>query len=446
MLTRPRESAEDLFTALDEALRKPARQQPDWADHPARQRTRQDLALLPPLTLPAEIDLLRTRLAAVARGEAFLLQGGDCAETFADTTEAHIRANVSTLVQLEVALTRCTGWPVVTVGRLAGQYAKPRSQPQDADGLPSYRGDLVNAIEPDPLLRQPDPHRMMLAYQHSNVTLNLVRALCGPGNFPPARLRALFAGFAEGSAAGERFAGLLAELDRGLRYTDRSWSRELFSSHEALVLDYERALVRLDPDHPGGPRLYSGATHFPWIGERTRQWDGAHLAFAAQLANPIGLKIGPGATALEVSEYLHRLDPHKEPGRVTLITRMGSDRVRALLPPIVREVEASGHRVVWQCDPMHANGEVTECGRKTRQFDRIVDEVQGFFEVHRLLGTHPGGLHLELTGEDVTECLGGAAEITPSGLARRYETACDPRLNGDQALELTLLVAEMLRG
>jgi len=415
-------------------------------------RVRTVLESAPPIAVPAEIDRLRRRLAAVARGEAFLLQGGDCAETFESNTEPHIRANLRTLLQMAVVLTYGASLPVVKVGRIAGQYAKPRSNPTDSLGLPVYRGDIVNSLTPDAKLRVPDPGRMIRAYANSAAAMNLVRALTAAGMADLAQVHNWNKDFVRTSPAGERYEALADEIDRGLRFMaacgvqDTSLhSTEIFASHEALLLDYERAMLRLD--RPGDPdaKLYNLSAHFLWIGERTRQLDGAHIAFAEIMANPIGVKIGPTTTPEQAVEYVERLDPYNEPGRLTLISRMGNNKVRDVLPPIVEKVEASGHKVVWQCDPMHGNTHESSNGYKTRHFDRIVDEVQGFFEVHRALGSYPGGIHVELTGENVTECLGGAQDISDLDLSDRYETACDPRLNTQQSLELAFLVAEMLR-
>lgn len=409
---RPAPLPDRLKSAVDAALDRPAAQQPPWCDAAAVRRVRAVLEGVAPVVHVEEVDRLRRRLAAVAGGAAFLLQGGDCAETFATTTERYIAGTVDTLARMAAALSRAGGVPVVTLGRVAGQYAKPRSSALDALGLPSYRGDLVNAAEGTAEARVPDPDRLLRAYVNSSAAMAMVRTLVAT------------------EAAGP---GGSALLDGGF-----------FTSHEALVLDYERALLRADGRGPAEPSLYGLSAHFLWIGERTRQPDGAHLAFAELLANPIGLKMGPTTTPEQAIEYVERLDPHHEPGRLTLISRMGSDRVRDVLPPIVEKVTASGHTVVWQCDPMHGNT-VQYGDFKTRHFDRIADEVRGFFEVHRGLGTHPGGLHLELTGGDVTECLGGAQEISGADLHHRYETACDPRLNRAQSLELAALVAELLR-
>ncbi|NEB78473.1 3-deoxy-7-phosphoheptulonate synthase, partial [Streptomyces sp. SID14478] len=380
-----------------------AAQQPRWPD-PRRAADVADLLhRAAPVVTATRTARLREELAAVARGEAFLLQGGDCAESFTENTDAHKTANLRTLVDMAGVLARRTGLPVVKIARMAGQYAKPRSRDVDAHGLPSYRGDLVNSAEPTLAARTPDPARMLRAHADAADATALIRRL-GDGALPEAR--------------------------------------EVFVSHEALILDYERSSLTVDDSGPE-PRLASGLGHFLWIGERTRQLDGAHVAFAALLANPVGLKIGPGTTPEEALAYVRRLDPHVEPGRLTLISRMGHTRIRDVLPPIVEKVAASGHEVVWQCDPMHANTYTAAGGFKTRKVDEIADEIAGFFEVHRRIGTHPGGIHLELTGDPVTECVGGAAGTAEADLPARYRTACDPRLNGDQARELARTVAAL---
>jgi 3-deoxy-7-phosphoheptulonate synthase len=442
----------ELRARLDDALARPAAQQPDWPDAAHVAHVRTVLESVPPVTLPPEVDRLRERLAQVARGEAFLLQGGDCAETFVDNTEPHLRATIRTLLQMAIVLTYGASLPVVKVGRIAGQYAKPRSAPVDALGLPSYRGDIVNSLVAHPAARVPDPSRMVRAYANASAAMNLVRALTATGMADLTMVHDWNKDFVRTSPAGERFENIAAEIERALRFMDACGvddhnlhSVEFYASHEALLIDYERAMLRLDASRPEA-RLYDLSAHFVWIGERTRQLDGAHVAFAELLANPIGLKIGPTTTPELAVEYVERLDPDATPGRLTLVSRMGNGKVRDTLPPIVEKVEASGHKVIWQCDPMHGNTVESTTGYKTRHFDRIVDEVQGFFEVHRALGTHPGGIHVEVTGEDVTECLGGAQEISDADLAGRYETACDPRLNTQQSLELAFLVAEMLRG
>ncbi|WP_028925692.1 class II 3-deoxy-7-phosphoheptulonate synthase [Pseudonocardia acaciae] len=442
----------ELRSRLDAALALPAAQQPEWPDQAVVRQVRTVLESVPPVTVPEEVDRLRGRLAAVARGEAFLLQGGDCAETFADNTEPHIRGNIRTLLQMAVVLTYAASMPVVKLGRIAGQYAKPRSSPLDALGLPSYRGDIVNSIKATPEARVPDPTRMIRAYANASAAMNMVRALTAAGMAGLSSVHDWNKDFIRNSRAAERYEALATEIDRGMRFMEACGvddpslhSVEFYASHEALLLDYERSMLRLDTRDPAEPKLYDLSSHFLWVGERTRQLDGAHIAFAEGLANPIGLKIGPGTSPELAVEYVERLDPHGVPGRLTLVSRMGNGKVRDVLPPIVEKVTASGHKVVWQCDPMHGNTHESTTGYKTRHFDRIVDEVQGFFEVHHALGTHPGGLHVEITGEDVTECLGGSQEISDADLHGRYETACDPRLNTQQSLELAFLIAEMLR-
>jgi 3-deoxy-7-phosphoheptulonate synthase len=436
-----------LRAALDDALARPAVQQPSWPDPDYVMRVRMLLESVPPITVPAEVDRLQQRLGEVARGQAFLLQGGDCAETFADNTEAHLRGTIRTLLQMAVVLTYGTSMPVVKVGRIAGQYAKPRSNELDATGLPSYRGDMVNAIDATQEARRPDAGRLVRAYANAAAAMNLTRAITGAGLADLHHLHEWNMDFVRQSNAGARYERVAGEIDRSLRFmsacgVDDTSLRtvDLFASHEMLVLDYERALLRLE-----GERLYLLSAHQVWIGDRTRQLDGAHVAFAALLANPIGVKIGPSTTPDDAVALVERLDPSKLDGKVTLVARMGNERVRAKLPPIVEAVEAAGHRVVWQCDPMHGNTEESPSGHKTRHFDRVMDEVEGFFEVHQALGTHPGGIHIEHTGEDVTECLGGAQMISHGELGSRYETACDPRLNTQQSLELAFLVVEMLR-
>jgi 3-deoxy-7-phosphoheptulonate synthase len=433
--------------ALADALARPAAQQPAWPDGELVARVRNLLEQVPPIAVFSEVETLRARLASVARGEAFLLQGGDCAETFADNTEFHLRATIQTLLQMAVVLTYGTSMPVVKVGRIAGQYAKPRTSDMDAAGLPSYRGDMVNAIEPTADARRPDPGRLVRAYANAAAAMNLARAITGAGLADLHHLHEWNMDFVRQSSAGERYERVATEIDRSLRFmsacgVDDSSLRtvELYASHEMLVLDYERAMLRLE-----GERLYLLSAHQLWIGDRTRQLDGAHVAFGALIANPIGVKLGPSVTPEEAVALVERLDPERVDGRVTLVSRMGNGAVRDLLPPIVEAVTRSGHRVVWQCDPMHGNTEESPSGHKTRHFDRVMDEVEGFFEVHQRLGTHPGGIHVEHTGQDVTECLGGAQMISHSELGSRYETACDPRLNTQQALELAFLVVEMLR-
>jgi len=436
-----------LAAAVSDAMARPAAQQPPWPDPDEVERVRWVLESVPPIAVPAEVDRLQARLGMVARGEAFLLQGGDCAETFIDNTESHLRGSIRTLLQMAVVLTYGISMPVVKVGRIAGQYAKPRTSDTDATGLPSYRGDMVNGLDATLEARRPDAGRLIRAYANAAAAMNLSRAITGAGLADLHHLHEWNMDFVRRSGAGKRYERVATEIDRSLRFmsacgVDDSSLRtvQLYGSHEMLVLDYERALLRGE-----GDRLYLLSAHLPWIGERTRQLDGAHVALGAIIANPIEVKLGPTATPDDAVDLVERLDPQRLDGRVTFVSRMGNHAVRELLPPIIEAVARSGHRVVWQCDPMHGNTEESPSGRKTRHFDRIMDEVEGFFEVHQRLGTHPGGIHVEHTGEDVTECLGGAQMISHSELSSRYETACDPRLNTQQALELAFLVVEMLR-
>ena len=435
---------------LDAWRQRPAAQQPRWPD-PARLAAAVDeLKAVPPLVTAHEVRTLRERLASVAAGEAFLLQGGDCAETFAAATANGIRDKVKTLLQMAVVLTYGASLPVVKVTRMAGQYAKPRSADlEPGTGLPSYRGDAVNGLAPTLEERTPDPARLVKAYHSSSSTLNLLRAFATGGFADLHQVHAWNRDFVAASSAGARYDMLGRDIDRALSFMraigvelgPSGQQVELYTSHEALLLEYERALTRTE-DATG--LAYDLSAHTIWIGERTRDLEGAHVAFAAAVGNPIGVKLGPSASPEDAAALVERLDPRGEPGRVTLIARMGAGKVADALPPLVEKVRATGHAVVWACDPMHGNT-VTAGGVKTRRFDDVMAEVQGFFDVCRSLGVWPGGLHIELTGENVTECLGGAEAISEADLAGRYETACDPRLNTSQALELAFLVAEMLQ-
>jgi 3-deoxy-7-phosphoheptulonate synthase len=419
----------------------PAAQQPNWPDAAALAQVEAELAVLPPLVVPGEVDQLRRRLRDVAEGRAFLLQGGDCAETFAANTADSMRDKVRTLLAMAVVLTYAGSMPIVKMGRWAGQYAKPRSADLDASGLPSYRGDAVNGLADDE--RTPDPRRMLTMYQASAVTLNLLRGLAAGGE---ADLRAVHdwtKDFVRRSPAGRRYDRMARDIDRALAFmaacgvdSDAVHSVELYASHEMLLLPYESALTH---------DAYDLSAHLVWIGERTRGLHDAHVELAANIANPIGVKLGPTSTPDDAVALADRLDPNHDPGRLLFITRMGASRVRDDLPPIIEKVRASGHPVIWSCDPMHGNTRTGSSGVKTRHFDDVLSEVRGFFAVHHELGTHPGGLHVELTGDDVTECLGGGANLIESDLADRYETACDPRLNTGQSIELAFLVAEMLQ-
>ncbi len=412
-----------------------------------------ELAGLPPLVFAGECDVLRERLAAVARGEAFVLQGGDCAETFAGATADAVRAKLQTLLQMAVVLTYGASVPIVKIGRLAGQFAKPRTRPtesRDGTELPVYRGDAINGVEFTAQARTPDPGRLLRAYHCSAVTLNLCRAFATGGYADLHQVHAWNQDFVSRSPAGQRYERLAREIDRALAFMracgadpEELRAVELYSSHEALLLDYEQALTRCD-SRTG--LMYDTSAHFVWVGERTRDLDGAHVEFASGISNPIGVKIGPDAKPGDVLALIARLNPAGDPGRLTLITRMGADRVRDALPPLISAVIAEGIDVPWICDPMHGNTFEAPSGHKTRRLQDVVDETAGFFQVHRKLGTHPGGIHIEFTGDNVTECVGGSHEIAADDLYQRYETACDPRLNRSQALDLAFTVAEYYQG
>ena len=429
----------------------PAAQQPPWPDAAALADAVSRLRRMPPLVFAGECDQLTDRLAAASRGEAFVLTGGDCAETFEANTADSIRARLQTVLQMSVILTYAASLPVVKMGRLAGQYFKPRSKTievRDGIEMTSYLGDAVNAIEFDELARRPDPERLLRAYNASGAALNLVRAFTMGGFADLRQVHAWNQDFVRDSIAGQRYELMAADIDRALSFMHacgadpEEFQRvEFYAAHEALSLDYERALTRID-SRTGKPYDVSG--HFLWIGERTRQLDGAHMHFASTITNPIGMKVGPTASPEDVVEAARILNPNNIPGRLSLITRMGANQVREKLPSIVQKVDASGVPVVWVCDPMHGNTREAASGHKTRLFDDVIAEVEGYFGVHRELGTFPGGIHIELTGDDVTECVGGTGGVEEADLHQRYETACDPRLNREQSLELAFLVADML--
>ncbi|NAZ83875.1 3-deoxy-7-phosphoheptulonate synthase class II [Kineococcus sp. R8] len=442
----------------------PAAQQPQWPDAAALAEVHAELASYPPLVFAGEADQLRHRLAAAARGEAFLLQGGDCAETFAGATADGIRRRLKTMLQMSAVLTYGAGLPVIKVGRMAGQFSKPRSsndETRDGVTLPAYRGDAVNDFAFTPEGRTPDPQRLLRAYHTASATLNLIRAFTNGGYADLRKVHEWNRGFAA-TAANARYETLAHDIDKAMRFMaacgsdfDALKTVQFYASHEALLLDYERPLTRtLDEEPPlagaapgddvrqGGP--YDVSAHMVWIGERTRQLDGAHVDFAARIRNPIGIKLGPTTTVDDALALIEKVDPYREPGRLTFITRMGAGRVREALPALVDGVRRAGFEPLWVCDPMHGNTITSTSGYKTRRFDDVVDEARGFFEVHHALGTVPGGLHVELTGDDVTECLGGAMEIDDAALGTRYESLCDPRLNHQQSLELAFLAAEML--
>jgi 3-deoxy-7-phosphoheptulonate synthase len=426
-------------------------QQPTYPERGEVDEVVARLRHLPPLVFAAECDALREKMAKVAVGEAFLLQGGDCAETFDGVTAANIKGKLQTLLSMAVVLTYAAQVPIVKVGRMAGQYAKPRSsatETRDGLTLPAYRGDAINGFAFTPEARRPDPQRLLEMYHASAATLNLTRAFV-TGGF--AHLRSVHtwnADFVKNSAAGVQYQNLASEIDRALAFMvacgindDVFRTVDFYSSHEALLLEYEHALTRID----SRTQLpYGTSGHFLWIGERTRQLDGAHVELLRHVRNPLGVKLGPTTTADTALELADRLDPDHEPGRITFITRMGAARIRDVLPDVVAKVTASGRQVSWVCDPMHGNTFEARNGYKTRAFSDVMEELNGFFDVHEELGTWPGGVHVELTGDDVTECVGGSEDLAETDLVNRYETLCDPRLNRNQSLELAFLVAERL--
>ena len=429
-----------------------AAQQPNWPDKEALAKAVEQLRTFPPLVFAGECDTLKEKIAEAAEGRAFWLQGGDCAETFTGATADSIRNRMKTILQMAAVLQYGASLPVLKVGRMAGQFAKPRSNDNETRGdvtLPAYRGDAVNDLEFTLESRTPDPQRLVKVYQTSVSTLNLVRAFTHGGFADLRRVHEWNKGFIRDSAVGERYEQMANEIGRALAFMqsagvdpDAFRSVDLYSSHEALILEYERALTRIDSRTQ---EPYDVSAHFVWIGERTRKIDGAHVDFCSKIRNPIGVKLGPKTQVDEVLALIEKLDPNREPGRLTFITRMGAGVVREALPKLVDGVTKSGAKVLWVCDPMHGNTYEAPSGYKTRKFDDVLDEVRGFFEVHKKLGTHPGGIHIELTGDDVTECVGGGEQISHDDLSSRYETACDPRLNHTQSLELAFLVAEMLR-
>src|SRR5690348_16086094 len=429
-----------------------AAQQPTYPDQAAVDAAVTRLRSFPPLVFAGECDELKEKLAAVARGEAFLLQGGDCAETFDGVTADNVRNKLRVLLQMAVVLTYAASVPVVKLGRLAGQYAKPRSsdlETRDGVTLPAYRGDAVNGFEFEAAARVPDPSRLVEVYHSSASTLNLVRAFVTGGYADLRQVHTWNTDFVKHSPVGRRYEAVANEIDRALTFMkaigadpDEFHRVDFHSSHEALVLEYEHALTRID-SRTGTP--YDVSAHFLWIGERTRQLHGAHVELLKHIKNPIGVKLGPTTTADDALALAAKLNPDNEPGRLTFITRFGAGRIRDGLPELVEKVTAAGINVAWVCDPMHGNTFEASSGYKTRRFDDVIDEVQGFFDVHRSLGTWPGGIHVELTGDDVTECVGGGEQLAEIDLAERYESACDPRLNRVQSLELAFLVAEMLR-
>ena len=433
-----------------------AEQQPDWPDEAVLDATLKTLSSFPPLVFAGEARELTGSLGRVADGQAFLLQAGDCAESFESFSADSIRERLKVILQMAIVLTYSAGVPAVKVGRIAGQFAKPRSaniETVDGVGLPSFRGHMVNDIAFTAAARVPDPHRLVEAYHQSASTLNLLRAFTKGGFADLTRVHQWTQEFVRTSPEVQRYEQLADEIERALRFmracgmdphtVPALHEVDFYTSHEALVLGYEEALTRRD-SLTGD--WYDCSAHMIWIGERTRGLDDAHVEFFRGIGNPIGCKVGPTASPDEVIALCEALNPDRQAGRLTLITRMGADHIEDGLRPLLRAVTDAGHPVVWACDPMHGNTFTAPSGRKTRHFDSILAEIRGFFAAHRAEGTWPGGVHVELTGDDVTECLGGADELLDDDLGLRYETMCDPRLNGRQSLDLAFRVAELLRG
>ena len=433
----------------------PGIQMPTYPDEQKLSMVEEELGTFPPLVFSGEARKLKRKLAKVAEGKSFLLQGGDCAESFAEHSADNIRDVFRLFLQMAVVLTYGAGLPVVKVGRIAGQFAKPRSSDTEKlDGveLPSYRGDIVNSIEFDEGARVPDPERQLQAYRQSAATLNLIRAFAQGGYANLEHVHRWNLGFLRDSPANAQYEAMADDISKALDFmkacgvnadtVPQLRQTEFFTSHEALLLGYEQALTRIDSTSGD---WYDTSGHMLWIGDRTRQPDGAHVQFFSGIKNPIGMKCGPTLEADELIRLTDILNPDNEPGRLTLIARFGAEKVADHLPNLIRAVEREGKKVVWSCDPMHGNTIKTSTGYKTRPFDRVLSEVRNFMQVHQAEGTHPGGIHFEMTGKNVTECIGGAREVSEEDLSDRYHTHCDPRLNAAQSLELAFLIAEELK-
>ena len=432
---------------------KPIQQVPDYPDASHLEKVEQQLRVYPPLVFAGEARRLTTHLARASQGKSFLLQGGDCAESFAEFHPNNIRDTFRVMLQMAVVLTFGAACPVIKVGRMAGQFAKPRSAPtEEIDGvvLPAYRGDMINGMEFTPEARMPDPERLVRVYNQSAATLNLLRAFAQGGYADLHKVHQWNLDFVAGSS-GARYADLCARLDETLAFmeacgvtsdtTPQIRETDFFTSHEALILPYEQSLTRVDSTSGA---WYDCSAHMLWVGDRTRQLDGAHVEFLRGIGNPVGCKAGPSSNPDDLIRLIDILNPANEPGRLTVITRMGADLVDSKLAPLLRAVKREGRNVVWVCDPMHGNT-VKMGDYKTRSFDRVLAEVKGFFAAHRAEGTHAGGVHFEMTGQDVTECIGGAQAISEARLGDRYHTHCDPRLNATQALELAFQISEALK-
>ena len=434
---------------------KPILQQPTYNDKELLKNVEEKLRKYPPLVFAEEVRSLKKRLADVTEGKAFLLQGGDCAESFSEFNADNIRDFFKVFMQMSVALTFAGGKPVVKVGRIAGQFAKPRSSDfEEVNGqkIPSYRGDIINSIEPTLEAREPDPYRMLSAYNQSAATQNLIRAFARGGYADLKKVHQWNLDFTEGSNANKRYKDLTNDIKKALDFMEAiGISSEnspalnqtvLYTSHEALLLNYEEALTREDSI---SGKFYDCSAHMLWIGDRTRQIDHAHVEFLRGVENPIGIKAGPTTTVDDLLGLIDTLNPNNESGKLNIIVRMGADAIKDHLPPLIRAVEKEGKKILWSSDPMHANTIKTSNNYKTREFDRVLKEVTNFMEIHKSEGTVAGGVHLEMTGKDVTECIGGAQEITEENLSSRYHTHCDPRLNASQALELSFLIADYLK-
>ena len=432
----------------------PALQQPNWPDEEQYNQVLQTIAKLPPLVFAGEIRDLKAQLAQAVRGKAFLLQGGDCSEEFSRCTAPNIRETLKVLLQMAVILTYAGGKPVVKVGRIAGQYAKPRSSDTEivnGEEIPSYRGDMANSVEPVAEARIPNPARMLQGYNMAAATLNLLRAFTRGGFGSLHRVQAWNQEFVRQSPMGRSYERLAKQINQALRFMDtigiptdtpQLKQVQFFTSHEALFLGYEEALTREDSVDGG---WYDCSAHMLWIGDRTRQIDGAHIEFLRGVLNPLGMKVGPKHDVDEILAIIEKLNPDNEPGRITLITRFGAKDIEKYLPPLLRAVKRAGLNVLWSCDPMHANTFSAESGHKTRDFENILSELRCFFELHWAEGTVPGGVHFELTGDNVTECIGGARKLSDEQLSQNYQTTCDPRLNAEQSLEMAFQIAEMIR-
>jgi len=433
----------------------PIKQQPEYKDVAQLRSVEQSLSNLPPLASPGESRALKRELADVANGKAFLLQGGDCAESFAEFNEENLRNFFRVLLQMTMALMYGAGCPVVKVGRIAGQFSKPRSDNIEKQGdveLPSYRGDMINGMEFEAAARVPDPERLLRAYYQGAATINFLRTLARGGYASLNQINRWNMEFAESSAQGKRFVELIARINECIGFiracrlpiddVEEFSEASFFTSHEALLLGYEAPLTRFDETDG---KWYAASAHMLWIGDRTRNPEEAHVEFLRGVANPIGCKVGPSMTPDTLLKLIDVLNPHDEPGRLTLISRMGATQVGEKLPPLIRAVHQAGRKVVWACDPMHGNTIKSPNGYKTRKFTDILSEVRQFFAIHKAEGTFAGGVHFEMTGQDVTECLGGAQAISEMNLSDRYHTHCDPRLNASQSLELAFLIAETLK-